>query len=138
MILDMPFYCLLRRQYQNIIRSVNMATRKVATGLTGLAVASNPHHMLGVLYGKILRCLQKMPPDAAYRRYTEQIITERSAHVKTEPDVGKLEKAINCGQIEELIQQAENELTLARKMLEWKPWEPLIQEPPSGQWKWPI
>lgn len=54
-----------------------------ATGLTGLAVASHPHHTLGVLYGKILRCLQKMPPDAAYRKYTEQTITERFNYVKT-------------------------------------------------------
>lgn len=110
----------------------------MTTALAGLAVARNPHHSLGVLYGKIMRCLQKMPPDAAYRKYTEQIISERSALVKTEPDVFKLEKAINCGQIEEVIQQAENELSLARKMLEWKPWEPLIQEPVPNQWKWPI
>ncbi|KAG7159264.1 NADH dehydrogenase [ubiquinone] 1 alpha subcomplex subunit 5-like 2, partial [Homarus americanus] len=55
-----------------------------------------------------------------------------------ETDVLKLEKAISGGQIEEVIQQAENELTLARKMLEWKPWEPLVQEPTPGQWKWPI
>ncbi|XP_042227888.1 NADH dehydrogenase [ubiquinone] 1 alpha subcomplex subunit 5-like [Homarus americanus] len=115
-----------------------MAARKVTTGLTGLAVATNPHHTLGVLYGKIMRCLQKMPPDAAYRKYTEQIIGERSSLVKTETDVLKLEKAISGGQIEEVIQQAENELTLARKMLEWKPWEPLVQEPTPGQWKWPI
>lgn len=52
------------------------------TGLTGLAVAAHPHHTLGVLYGKILRCLQKMPSDAAYRKYTEQIVTERYNHVK--------------------------------------------------------
>ncbi|XP_045624914.1 NADH dehydrogenase [ubiquinone] 1 alpha subcomplex subunit 5 [Procambarus clarkii] len=115
-----------------------MAARKVSTALTGLPVARNPHHTLGVLYGKIMRCLQKMPHDAAYRKYTEQIIGERSALVKTEADVSKLEKAISCGQIEEVIQQAENELTLARKMLDWKPWEPLVQEPLPGQWKWPI
>ncbi|KAK4300387.1 hypothetical protein Pmani_027415 [Petrolisthes manimaculis] len=115
-----------------------MAARKLTTGLTGLAVATNPHHTLGVLYSKILRCLQKMPPDAAYRKYTEQIVTERHNLVKAETDVTKLEQVMNAGQVEEVIQQAENELSLARKMLEWRPWEPLVQEPPSEQWKWPL
>lgn len=55
-----------------------------------------------------------------------------------EPNREKLEKALNAGQLEEVIKQAEGELTLARKMLDWKPWEPLVQEPPEGQWKWPI
>ncbi|KAJ8245312.1 hypothetical protein GJAV_G00269440 [Gymnothorax javanicus] len=77
-------------------------------------------------------------PDAAYRKYTEQIIAQRFDHVKTESDVEKLEKRINCGQIEEVISQAETELSLARKMLDWKPWEPLVEEPPPNQWKWPI
>ncbi|XP_064119997.1 NADH dehydrogenase [ubiquinone] 1 alpha subcomplex subunit 5-like [Macrobrachium nipponense] len=115
-----------------------MASKKLATGIAGLAVATNPHHTLGVLYGKILRCLQKMPADSSYRKYTEQIVTERHNLVKTEPDVAKLEQAINCGQIEEVIVQASSELSLARKMLEWKPWEPLVQEPPKGQWNWPL
>ncbi|KAG0712410.1 putative NADH dehydrogenase [ubiquinone] 1 alpha subcomplex subunit 5 [Chionoecetes opilio] len=62
--------------------NINMATKKLTTGLAGLAVAAHPHHTLGVLYGKILRCLQKMPPDASYRKYTEQIITEKYNFVK--------------------------------------------------------
>lgn len=52
-------------------------------------------------------------------------------------DVFEIEQKINCGQAEELIIQAENELNLARKMLNWKPWEPLIAKPPKGQWDWP-
>ncbi|XP_018413246.1 PREDICTED: NADH dehydrogenase [ubiquinone] 1 alpha subcomplex subunit 5 isoform X2 [Nanorana parkeri] len=93
---------------------------------------------LKLLYTKILAALQTIPNDAAYRKYTEQIISERFHAVKTEANVEKLEQRINCGQIEEVIQQAENELYLARKMSEWKPWEPLVEEAPENQWKWPI
>lgn len=49
----------------------------------------------------------------------------------------EIEQKINCGQAEELIIQAENELNLARKMLNWKPWEELVSKPPKGQWDWP-
>lgn len=116
-----------------------MASRiiKQTTGLTGLAVAANPHHTLGVLYGKILRALQKMPETAAYRKHTEQIVKERAQIVTATPDVSTLENKIGCGQVEELIVQAENELMLARKMLTWKPWEPLMRDAPAGQWQWP-
>ncbi|NXU41995.1 NDUA5 dehydrogenase, partial [Drymodes brunneopygia] len=102
---------------------------------------------LRILYTKILGVLQKIPQDAvlqkisqdaAYRKYTEQIVNERFDLVKKETDVQKLQEKLNSGQIEEVIVQAENELSLARKMIQWKPWEPLIEEPPSGQWRWPI
>ncbi|XP_077401535.1 NADH dehydrogenase [ubiquinone] 1 alpha subcomplex subunit 5 [Vanacampus margaritifer] len=111
---------------------------KKTTGLVGLAVSNNPHERLRILYSKILAVLQTMPQDAAYRKYTQQLVSERLNHVKAETDVEKLEKKINCGQIEEVIFQAECELTLSRKMIEWKAWEPLIEEPPPNQWKWPI
>uniref|UniRef100_A0A8C7XZR6 NADH dehydrogenase [ubiquinone] 1 alpha subcomplex subunit 5 n=1 Tax=Oryzias sinensis TaxID=183150 RepID=A0A8C7XZR6_9TELE len=52
------------------------------TGLVGLAVAQNPHERLRILYSKILASLQTMPKDAAYRKYTEQLISERFGHVK--------------------------------------------------------
>lgn len=110
---------------------------KKTTGLTGLAVAINPHHTLGVLYGKILRTLQKMPENAAYRKHTEEVIKERAEILKTTQDVEAVEQKICCGQVEELIVQAENELLLSRKMLSWKPWEPLIKQPPPNQWNWP-
>lgn len=110
---------------------------KKTTGLTGLTVVQNPHKALGVLYGKILRTLEKMPETAAYRKHTEAIIKERADILRTTPVIEEAEKKINCGQIEEVIVQAQNELTLARKMLTWRAWEPLIKEPPPTQWSWP-
>ncbi|KAF5927648.1 hypothetical protein HPG69_000552 [Diceros bicornis minor] len=93
---------------------------------------------LRILYTKILDVLEQIPKNAAYRKYTEQITNEKLGVVKAEPDVQKLEDKLQGGQIEEVILQAENELSLARKMVQWKPWEPLVEEPPVNQWKWPI
>ncbi|XP_032728056.1 NADH dehydrogenase [ubiquinone] 1 alpha subcomplex subunit 5-like [Lontra canadensis] len=111
---------------------------KKTTGLVGLAVCESPHEGLRILYTKILDVLEQIPKNAAYRKYTEQITNEKLSMVKAEPDVKKLEDQLQCGQLEEVILQAENELSLARNMLQWKPWEPLVDEPPANQWKWPI
>ncbi|KAB0374714.1 hypothetical protein FD755_013206 [Muntiacus reevesi] len=111
---------------------------KKTTGLVGLVVCETPHERLKILYTKILDVLGHMPKNAVYRKYTEQITNERLSMVKAEPDVKKLEEQVQGGQIEKVILQAENELSLARKMIQWKPWEPLVEEPPASQWKWPI
>ncbi|XP_059964599.1 NADH dehydrogenase [ubiquinone] 1 alpha subcomplex subunit 5 isoform X1 [Mesoplodon densirostris] len=108
------------------------------TGLVGLAVCESPHERLKILYTKILDVLGQIPKNAAYRKYTEQITNEKLSMVKAEPNVKKLEEQLQGGQIEEVILQAENELSLARKMVQWKPWEPLVEEPLANQWKWPI
>ncbi|KAM8816039.1 NADH dehydrogenase [ubiquinone] 1 alpha subcomplex subunit 5 isoform 2-T2 [Rhynchonycteris naso] len=89
---------------------------KKTTGLVGLAVSESPHERLRILYTKILDVLEQIPKNAAYRKYTEQITNERL----------------------DMVKAAENELSLARKMTQWKPWEPLVEEPPASQWKWPI
>lgn len=110
---------------------------KVTTGLTGLAVSQHPHHTLGMLYNKILRTLQKIPESAAYRKQTELVINERARILESTQNVEAIEKELGCGQIEEIIVQAENELLLARKMVHWKPWEKLMDEGPENQWSWP-
>uniref|UniRef100_A0A671DKK6 NADH dehydrogenase [ubiquinone] 1 alpha subcomplex subunit 5 n=1 Tax=Rhinolophus ferrumequinum TaxID=59479 RepID=A0A671DKK6_RHIFE len=58
--------------------------------------------------------------------------------LKRKQMVKKLEDPLQGSQIEEVILQAENELNLTRKMIEWKSWEPLVEEPPANEWKWPI
>uniref|UniRef100_A0A0N5AA21 Complex I subunit B13 n=1 Tax=Syphacia muris TaxID=451379 RepID=A0A0N5AA21_9BILA len=111
---------------------------KQTTGLTGLFVNEHPHHTLKTVYGRILQVLQKIPETAAYRKYTEEIVKRRLALVQQEPDIQKLEEKIGMGQIEEVIQQAEYELQTARSIYESKAWEPLVEEPPADQWKWPV
>lgn len=110
---------------------------KKTTGITGLAVARNPEHNLRVVYGKILKVLKKIPPHAAYRKYTEEIVQTRLQAVIDSKNYEEIEKKVNCGQVEELIKQAEQELILARKFVAWKPWEPLVSQPPPNQWTWP-
>ncbi|XP_040602538.1 NADH dehydrogenase [ubiquinone] 1 alpha subcomplex subunit 5-like [Mesocricetus auratus] len=108
---------------------------KKTTGLVGLAVCDTPHERLTILYTKILDIMKQFPKHAAYRKYTEQIISEKLDMVKVEPDVKNLENLLQGGEVEEVILQAEHERSLARKMLQWKPWEPLVEEPPANQWK---
>ena len=111
---------------------------KESTKLAGLAVNANPHHSLTILYDKLLGVLTQMPDTAAYKQSTKAIVDERFNLVKTIKDPLELEKKINSGQIEQVIKEAEYELLLAKKMLQWKPWEPLVSQAPKDQWKWPI
>ncbi|VDL16656.1 unnamed protein product [Hymenolepis diminuta] len=115
-----------------------MQALKKTTNLTGLAVAKAPHASLKAVYNRILVVLKMMPETAAYRVHTEQLVNERLALVEKTPVVAELEKKIDCGQIEEVIAQANREHELAKNMLKWKPWEPLLQEAPPKQWKWPL
>ncbi|CAL1687213.1 unnamed protein product [Lasius platythorax] len=110
---------------------------KKSTNLTGLAVCSKPHLELTPLYNRILRVLEKFPKDYAYRKETEKIVKDRLKIVKETGDIQAIEDKIGCGQVEELIIQAKNEMLLTEKMLVWKPWEKLIQEAPPNQWTWP-
>ncbi|KAF2748637.1 NADH-ubiquinone oxidoreductase-like protein 299 kDa subunit [Sporormia fimetaria CBS 119925] len=52
----------------------------------------------------------------------------------TAEQVSEVESQIGAGLIEEVIQVAEGELKLAGEMLEAKPWEPLEEPAPEGQW----
>ncbi|CAF1043363.1 unnamed protein product [Rotaria sp. Silwood1] len=111
---------------------------KATTNLTGLVVCKDPHYALKLLYGKILRDLKSIPETSSYRKHTEDIINSRLEHVENEPNIARLERKINCGQIEEVIVQAENELMCVRRMALNHVWEPLVAQAPPNQWKWPI
>ncbi|THD19797.1 Mitochondrial NADH-ubuiquinone oxidoreductase 13 kDa-B subunit [Fasciola hepatica] len=115
-----------------------MQAIKKSTYLTGLAVSKNPHAILKSLYNRILKVVSLMPENSGYRKHTSEIIQARLQAVSNISDIERLEKTIDCGQIEEVIVQAQREYDLARNMLKWKPWEPLVENAPANQWKWPV
>uniref|UniRef100_A0A6F9DMN0 NADH dehydrogenase [ubiquinone] 1 alpha subcomplex subunit 5 n=1 Tax=Phallusia mammillata TaxID=59560 RepID=A0A6F9DMN0_9ASCI len=110
---------------------------KLTTGLVGLAVEAHPHKKLKILYETILKVVSTMPASAGYRKFTEENIKQRLSAVNTTPDLNQLEEKLRPGQLEEAIELAKSELSLAKNLVRWKPWEPLISEPPEGQWEWP-
>ncbi|CAD7691020.1 unnamed protein product [Nyctereutes procyonoides] len=106
-------------------------TTKTTTGFVGLASCKNPHKWLRILYTKILDVLEQVPKNAAYRKYTEQITKEKLSIVKVEPDDKKLEDQLQGGYLEVTL-QSENEVGLARKIVQGKPWEPLVEPMEMG------
>ncbi|RDD43567.1 NADH dehydrogenase [ubiquinone] 1 alpha subcomplex subunit 5, partial [Trichoplax sp. H2] len=89
------------------------------------------------LYNKVLTAVSQLPQEAGYRRHTEELTKNRLQIVESETNTEMIEKKINSGQVEELIVQAERELTLVEQMKSWQPWQPLAEEAPLNQWKWP-
>uniref|UniRef100_A0A183CEU1 Complex I subunit B13 n=1 Tax=Globodera pallida TaxID=36090 RepID=A0A183CEU1_GLOPA len=108
------------------------------TGLCGLYVNENPHKELRLLYRRILRVMDMIPAGNQYRMATEEIVKHRLSLVEEEPDIQKLEQKIGMGQIEEVFQQAEYELQTIRLYIQFKCWEPLVEQAEEGQWRWPI
>ncbi|KAJ1896485.1 hypothetical protein LPJ66_003962 [Kickxella alabastrina] len=120
-----------------ITRALFQATQKVTTGIVGLPVNPNARPQLLGLYKKTLEEVKaKIPESAVYRQSVEAITTQRLKIVEQNEDTEKIEELINCGQIEELIDQAEDEIKLVSRMAEWKAWEPLEVSIPPRQWEY--
>ncbi|CAH1765992.1 6410_t:CDS:2 [Entrophospora sp. SA101] len=115
-------------------RNLFKAAQKTTTGIFGIEVHPNPRPHLIKIYDKTLRALTKLPSTSVYRQATESFTKQRLKIVEGTKEIVEIENKINCGQIEELIVQAEDELKLVGKMEEWKPWEPLEVQPPKDQW----
>ncbi|KAI0982878.1 hypothetical protein GJ496_011561 [Pomphorhynchus laevis] len=113
-----------------------MASKQVCN-VVGMQVLQSPHRKLKSLFNRLLTVLSQFPVESAYRRSTEHIVKQRLQLTESEPDILKLEQKIGCGEIEEVFIQAKNEFTLAQFLLKEKVWEPLKNDVPKDQWKWP-
>ncbi|EPS60061.1 hypothetical protein M569_14744 [Genlisea aurea] len=99
-----------------------MAKVKETTGIVGLEVVPNAREVLIGLYTKTLDEIKAVPEDEGYRKAVESFTKHRLKVCQEEEDWEAIEKKIGCGQVEELIEEAQDELKLIGHMNEWKPW----------------
>ncbi|KAL6291578.1 hypothetical protein ACE6H2_009088 [Prunus campanulata] len=99
-----------------------MAKVKQTTGIVGLDVVPNAREVLIELYSKTLKEIQAVPEDEGYRKAVESFTRQRLKVCREEEDWETIEKKLGCGQVEELIEEARDELVLIDKLNQWKPW----------------
>lgn len=100
-------------------------TNKISTGISGLQVDPSARLNLVKLYGELRVKLIQLPEDYVYRRGMLAVLENRTKMLKNESlsDLD-LENEIGEGQLEELIEQAHDEMKLVEKLSnDWKPWE---------------
>ncbi|KAI0639362.1 NADH2 dehydrogenase [Trametes polyzona] len=120
-----------------LTRPLFNAARKTTTGLTGLKVHHDPLPELKKTYEATLQALSAMPQSSVYRQGAEALTLHKLKVLeKAGADVTIVEKELDEGHIEESLEVAQDELSLANKMLEWKAWEPLEEHPQPGQWQY--
>ncbi|KAJ8609459.1 hypothetical protein CTAYLR_005430 [Chrysophaeum taylorii] len=96
---------------------------KTSTGIVGLPVDPHARTNLIALSEKILVELKGIPEDAFYRQSVESIVNYRLKTLQSIEDEEAIEEEIGMGQLEELIEQAEDELSCIADYKEAKMWE---------------
>ncbi|KAJ6807714.1 putative NADH dehydrogenase [ubiquinone] 1 alpha subcomplex subunit 5, mitochondrial [Iris pallida] len=112
----------LRRMLSPAMAGSLMARVKETTGIVGLDVVPNAREVLISLYTRTLGEIKAVPEDEGYRKAVESFTGHRLKVCREEEDWEAIEKRIGCGQVEELIEEAQDELKLIAKMIEWDPW----------------
>ncbi|GLT35882.1 hypothetical protein SLA2020_102980 [Shorea laevis] len=108
--------------FLRVISRPLMAKVKQTTGIVGLDVVPNAREVLIDLYTKTLNEIKAVPEDEGYRKAVESFTKHRLKVCQEEEDWETIEKRLGCGQVEELVEEARDELTLIGKMMEWDPW----------------
>mgnify|MGYP001809642535 CR=1 FL=1 len=105
--------------------STTAANFKISTGISGLKADPYARSNLLKLYSELKEKLYQLPEDYAYRKGMLAIVENRNNLLRNEAfsDLD-VENEIGEGQLEELIDQAKDEIKLLEKVSnEWQPWE---------------
>ena len=104
------------------LRAPCLQSIKQSTGIVGLEVIPNGREVLKSFVVKVLNDVKGIPEDAGYRKVVESTYRHRLDIIESTEDTAAIEAKIGVGQIEELVAQAKDELSLIPQMAEWKPW----------------
>ena len=85
---------------------------KLSTGIVGLDVVPDARVKLIALYKQTLDKVSVIPAGVPYRESVEQITRHRLSVCEANESEDAIEELVDCGQVEELIEQAQDELTL--------------------------
>lgn len=97
--------------------------QKAETGLCGFPVQPAGREILTKLYENILAKLGEMEASAPYRVHMTRILNHRLDILRTTENILDIEAKIEDGQIEELIDDAEDELNMLPSYIESKMWQ---------------
>ena len=100
----------------------------------GVKQVEKPREALTCLYKEILEAVKTLPSTSYYAQSVIKHTTERLAIVSNTVDVELIQDTINAGLMEDLIQQAKDELLLIPFLLNDRVFDPLETSPPVGQW----
>ncbi|KAG5185566.1 NADH dehydrogenase [Tribonema minus] len=121
------------------------AWKKTSTGLVGLPVDPNARVNLAQKQNDILEKIKIIPEHTGYRKAVEAISKYRLKVLDSSLTDEQVEDEINCGQLEELIVQADDELGLIQFYYDERIWErrealdKIDQEmkgPRPNPWEW--
>ena len=107
----------LRRILSSGMGGALMTRVKETTGIVGLEVVPNAREVLISLYTKTLKEIKAVPENEGYRKAVESFTNHRLSVCHEEEEWERIEKRIGCGQVEELIEEAQDELKLIGKMI---------------------
>jgi hypothetical protein len=92
----------------------------------GLPVVENAREVLTSLYKRTLdETAARFPADIAYRKYVESFTKYRLSVLERSATIEEFEEEVGMGQIEELIEEAEDELEAMKVYHARRFWEPM-------------
>lgn len=116
-------------------RFLSSAPYAQQTIYTGLKTEDNVIGKLRQAYKQIDESLKLLPSEYFYRQQMEATVKDRLNLLSNEHITrSQLEESFGEDILEVVLDQTNDELCLIQKMQEWKPWEPLAEQPPTGQW----